>query len=717
MAKCSECGAELVPESSFCGNCGVPLHTRRTGDREQEATQVGLTTPPAAPSVAWLEVDSGPAQGREYQLRGTMRIGRTLDNEVTIDDSQVSRHHAAISREAGGFALQDLRSSNGTFLNEQRITEPCILHDGDRIRVGNTSLVFCAGTASTPAPRPSEPAAQPTMTAGWQSVPVGTPASAEAKTRPQSGKLPVAIIVLAALLAVLVCAIAALGLYLALGQPDLGGQQAGPAVITQVVTAAPAGAVTVVITSPPQATETPLPSPTPDLEPVTVRVAPDGSGDYESLEAAVEAVPPGSSILLQPGTYRLSGALEIEKPLSLLGTGMEETVVSGIEGDQVVLLSGPGPFSVEGITFRYEGPGWARVMTVDGAEIDILRCRFTGAVWSDEEERGGDGLLLWGTTTGSIRESRFDGNELHGIELQDQAQPLLEGNVATGNGENGFVYFEESSGTARNNDCSGNGLHGIGAAEQAQPVLEENVCNDNGEVGIRFSGSASGTARSNTCSRNGLHGIQVSDEAEATLEGNTCSENEEVGIRFSDSASGIVRNNRCTGNLLHGISVNDETRPAIEENICNENQEVGIRFSDSAAGTARANECSGNGLHGVSVSGQAMPVLEDNTCLNNAQVGIRFTDSSGGTVRRNTCSENGLHGFQLKEQASATLEANTASNNTEAGLLYLDSAGGVALKNVCVGNKWGIYVAETANPDLIDNDCRENTTADISDLR
>jgi parallel beta-helix repeat protein len=63
------------------------------------------------------------------------------------------------------------------------------------------------------------------------------------------------------------------------------------------------------------------------------------------------------------------------------------------------------------------------------------------------------------------------------------------------------------------------------------------------------------------------------------------------------------------------------------------------------------------------------------------------------------------------------LEANIASNNAEAGLLYLDSAGGVARQNVCVGNQWGIYVAETANPDLMDNDCRENTTADIYDLR
>jgi parallel beta-helix repeat protein len=667
--------------------------------------------------VAWLEVDSGPAQGQDFQLRGTMRIGRTLDNEITLHDTQISRHHAAISREAGGFTLQDLGSSNGTFLNDQRVTEPRILRDGDRIRVGNTNLVFCAVSTSPPPPQPPAPTSQPTMTAQWQSPPSGPPAPAEAKAGRRSGGLPVAIVVLGALLALLACAMAAIGLYLALGKPELSGRQTVPVAITQVVTGAPGEMVTVVVTSLPQATDIPLATPTPDLEPVTVRIAPDSGGDYKSLQVAVESVPPGSTLILEPGTHRLVGTLEITKSLNLLGAGMDETFVTGVEGDQIVLFRGPGTFTIEGITFRYEGDGWARAVTVDEAEIDILRCRFTGAVWSAEETRGGDGLLLWGNTTGSIRESRFEGNELHGIEFQDQAQPLLEGNVMTGNGENGVVYFEESGGIARNNDCSGNGLHGIGAAEDAGPTLEGNACNDNEQVGIRFSDSATGTARNNTCTGNGLHGISVSDEAEVTLEGNLCSDNQEIGIRFSESATGTVRNNTCTGNGLHGVSVNDEAQPVLEENVCNDNTEVGIRFTDSSEGVARANECSGNGLHGISVSRQAQLLLEENTCTNNVQVGIRFTDSSGGTVRGNRCSENGLHGLQLKEQARATLEGNIANNNTEAGLLFFDSAGGVARQNECLGNKWGIYVAETANPELVDNDCRENSAADVYDLR
>jgi len=63
------------------------------------------------------------------------------------------------------------------------------------------------------------------------------------------------------------------------------------------------------------------------------------------------------------------------------------------------------------------------------------------------------------------------------------------------------------------------------------------------------------------------------------------------------------------------------------------------------------------------------------------------------------------------------LQANGCARNAQARIGYSDLAGGVARENDCVGNRWGIYVAETADPDLIDNDCRDNTSEDLLDLR
>ena len=58
-----------------------------------------------------------------------------------------------------------------------------------------------------------------------------------------------------------------------------------------------------------------------------------------------------------------------------------------------------------------------------------------------------------------------------------------------------------------------------------------------------------------------------------------------------------------------------------------------------------------------------------------------------------------------------------STGNAQAGIGYSDVAGGVAQATECVGNTWGIYVAETGDPELVDNDHRDNTGDDTLDLR
>lgn len=731
--KCTECGTELASGSIFCSTCGAPLTGPASSQPLTIAMQSDVTMPSSAPLAGWLVIVSGVGEGQQVPLRGTVRIGRTPENELSLVDAQVSQHHAVISQEAGGYTLQDLNSTNGTFLNGQSIAGPHILRDGDQIRVGNTMLAFrwlpTPAVASTSAAQESPL----TFTAPWQPPSAWTPGLVQEEDAKRPSGVPIGVVVLSVIVGVLVCTVVITGLYLILGKPDLnllslGIGQTSPPAITQVVTSVPPEVVTAVITNPPRATVTPTATATPAATaipaatatpsaPVTARVAPDSSGDYASLVAAVEAVPPGSTILLDPGTYQLAASLEISKSLSLRGAGMDETFVAGTDGDEVVLFSGPGSFAAEGITFRYEGTRRARVMTVDDGEIDIVRCRFVGAIWSEEEEKGGDGLFLRGNTTGSVRESRFEGNELHGIELQDGSQPLLEGNILVENGQNGITYWDESGGTARQNTCAQNGMHGVGVNEQAQPTLEGNICKDNSELGIRFSDSAGGTAIQNECIGNGLHGIVVRGGAKPTLEGNRCRENQESGIVYFEEGGGLAVGNQCIENGLHGIGVEEQAQPTLEGNTCTGNAESGIVYFGQAGGVARQNRCAEDGLHGIGVNEEARPTLEENTCEDNIQVGIRFTDNSEGLARGNTCTGNGLHGLQVKDQASPTLEGNVSSNNAEGGIVYMHSAGGVARQNVCVENKWGIYVADTANPELVGNDCRNNATADIDDRR
>jgi len=92
--------------------------------------------------LATLLVLQGPDKGRTYDTLGESAvIGRSSD-QIHLSDHSASRKHAEIRPDNGSWVLVDLNSSNGTYLNGQRIVAPSRLKHGDQVRVGNTLLVF-----------------------------------------------------------------------------------------------------------------------------------------------------------------------------------------------------------------------------------------------------------------------------------------------------------------------------------------------------------------------------------------------------------------------------------------------------------------------------------------------------------------------------------------------------------------------------------------------
>jgi two-component system NtrC family sensor kinase len=92
--------------------------------------------------MATLFVMQGRDKGKRFDLRGEgITLGRDGSNRIQLNDSEVSRRHCEIRRSEEGIVLADLASSNGTFVNLEKIDER-LLKNGDRLQIGRTLLLF-----------------------------------------------------------------------------------------------------------------------------------------------------------------------------------------------------------------------------------------------------------------------------------------------------------------------------------------------------------------------------------------------------------------------------------------------------------------------------------------------------------------------------------------------------------------------------------------------
>jgi two-component system cell cycle response regulator len=113
-------------------------------DDWEDKTVVATSIAPAAPvsgKRAQLVVLAGANVGEMYSLFGTLGIGRGRDADIRIQGDGISRQHARIHVSPAGVVLEDLGSTNGSFVNGERVVDQCPLNDGDKIQLGGTTIL------------------------------------------------------------------------------------------------------------------------------------------------------------------------------------------------------------------------------------------------------------------------------------------------------------------------------------------------------------------------------------------------------------------------------------------------------------------------------------------------------------------------------------------------------------------------------------------------
>ncbi len=150
-----------------------------------------------------LVIKAGPDEGKIIPLgMETIFVGREQGVGLTISDPEISRKHAQFSYQGGQYVVQDLGSTNGTFVNNQRLTGPYVLHPGELIYFGeHVALQFEAVNIdpdatvvgrrkqSAAAPAGTAPAARSPQQPAYQALPQAPAAQPERQPR-YAGAVP-----------------------------------------------------------------------------------------------------------------------------------------------------------------------------------------------------------------------------------------------------------------------------------------------------------------------------------------------------------------------------------------------------------------------------------------------------------------------------------------------------------------------------------------------
>ena len=116
----------------------VWVGVRPTGETAPRRARNTRTSKAVLPPAALIVRTPETQQGTRYDFAAEITLGRAAGCDVTIDDSYASQIHARVFQRDDHFLLEDLGSTNGTYLNRQKVSTPTVVKLGDQVQVGST---------------------------------------------------------------------------------------------------------------------------------------------------------------------------------------------------------------------------------------------------------------------------------------------------------------------------------------------------------------------------------------------------------------------------------------------------------------------------------------------------------------------------------------------------------------------------------------------------
>lgn len=376
-----------------------------------------------------------------------------------------------------------------------------------------------------------------------------------------------------------------------------------------------------------------------------------GSGNYTTIQDAVNNAMPGNTIIVYPGTYNEIVDINVAN-LSILS-------YSGNPEDTIV---------------RHIGSG--HNFAIGASNVTISGFNITGT--------NSTGIYMSEVSGVNISNNKFSGIGC-GVQIESSNSCTLVNNTVNDSAQYGFYLQSSSNCTLDNNAVSNTSSHGIYLLAASYCNLTSNIVSDTGSDGVQFSSSNNCTMANNTITNISGNGIYATFSSSCNFTGNTVSNIDYEGIALLYSNNCTLTDNIISSTEYYGIYTYSSSGCNFTENIVSNVYYDGIYLSQLNGCTLTCNTIS-NSEDGIHLYNSSNCNLTSNDISNTYDDGIYMFESSSCNLSGNIITESD-YGLYISHSRNCTLTNNTANSGTY-GLFLSSIENSMFKNNTMSGNQY-----------------------------
>ncbi len=268
--------------------------------------------------------------------------------------------------------------------------------------------------------------------------------------------------------------------------------------------------------------------------PTNIYVKPDGSGDYPTIQAAVNNASSYDTIIVAPGTYTENVDVNVDNLTIRSESGSGLTTVQASNPYDHVFYVTANSVTISGFVLT-----GATGDSKSGIYLDkVEECSILNNIASNTDY----GIGLYYSNNNTLENNTVNWNKNYGILLLSSSSNTLENNTASNTDYGGIGLYISNNNTLENNIVSNN-YYGVYLYISSNNTLDNNTASNN-DNGILLFDLSNNTLENNTVNWNKNYGICLSSSNSNTLESNTANSNTDCGIHLISSSNNLIFNNK-----------------------------------------------------------------------------------------------------------------------------------------------------------------------------